>query len=105
MKKLYEVLKLYAQTSHIEHVMIQLWSKTQHCPQCSKQYPRHEPACAFVDIKVVDILAEVAISLNPPPDNSMTNVRQFIDERNTKTESWMLWFTRSLTLRCTRASA
>ena len=72
--------------SRIEHIMTQLRSETQQCPQCAKQYPRHEPACAFVDFKVVDILADVAINLDPAPDNFITNVRQFIDDRNTKTD-------------------
>lgn len=70
----------------IEHVMTQLRSETEHCPQCSKQYPKHELACSFVDFKVVDILAEVAINLDPTPDDFMTNVRKFIDERNTRTD-------------------
>lgn len=72
--------------SRIEHLMTQLRSETEHCPQCAKQYPRHEPACSFVDFKVIDILAEVSINMDRTPDNFMANVRQFIDERNTKTD-------------------
>jgi len=72
--------------SRIEHIMTQLRSETLSCPQCAKQYPKHEPACAFVDFKVVDILADVAINLHPTPDNLITNLRQFIDDRNKKTD-------------------
>lgn len=73
-------------SSRITEIVRLLRSDTDDCPQCYREYPKHESTCAFVDFQVVEILASVSVLPGALPSNFKTQLYDFIRERSSKTD-------------------